>query len=51
MEKSPHDIAVRFWRKPLSIDEAVTPKGKRFRLFNIPYYYAGQVGRLILKYI
>lgn len=51
MEKSPHDIAVRFWRKPLSIDEAVTPKGKRFRLFNIPYYYAGQVGRQILKYI
>lgn len=43
MEKAPHDIAVRFWGNPFSIDEVTTPKGKHFRLFNVPYYYAGQI--------
>ncbi|MCD8208091.1 MAG: AAA family ATPase [Bacteroidales bacterium] len=43
MDKAPHDIAVRFWGNPLSIDNVTTAKGKCFRLFNLPYYYAGQV--------
>lgn len=49
MDKAPHDIAVRFWRNPFSIDEVVTPKGKRFRLFNLPYYYAGQINGVLQK--
>lgn len=51
MEKAPHDIAVRFWGNPFSIDEVVTPKGKRFRLFNLPYYYAGQINEVLQKNI
>lgn len=51
MEKAPHDIAVRFWKNPFSIDEVVTPKGKRFRLFNLPYYYAGQINEVLQKNI
>lgn len=50
MEKAPHDIAVRFWGNPFSIDEVVTPRGKRFRLFNLPYYYAGQINGVLQKY-
>ena len=50
MEKAPHDIAVRFWGNPFSIDEVVTPRGKRFRLFNLPYYYAGQINGILQKY-
>ncbi len=51
MEKVPHDMAVRFWGNLFSIDEVVTPKGKRFRLFNLPYYYAGQINEVLQKNI
>lgn len=47
MDKAPHDIAVRFWGGPFSIDPVVTPRGKRFRLFNLPYYYAGQINEVL----
>lgn len=47
MEKAPHDIAVRFWGNPFSVDKVVTPKGKPFRLFNLPYYYAGRVDEVL----
>ena len=49
MEKAPHDMAVRFWGNPFSIDEVSTPGGKQFRLFNLPYYYAGQVEQILQK--
>ena len=49
MEKAPHDIAVRFWGNPFSIDEVTTPKGRQFRLFNLPYYYAGQINEVLQK--
>ena len=51
MEKAPHDMAVRFWGNPFSIDEVITPKGKRFRLFNLPYYHAGQINEVLQKNI
>ena len=47
MEKAPHDIAIRLWANPFSIDEVKTPTGKIFRLFNLPYYYAGQIEKII----
>lgn len=50
MEKAPHDLSVRFWGNPFSIDEVKTPKGKSFRLFNLPYYYAGQIKEILRKY-
>ncbi len=50
MDKAPHDIAVRFWGGLFSIDKISTPKGKNFRLFNLPYYYAGQINSVLQKY-
>ncbi len=47
MEKAPHDIAIRFWNNPFSVDEVHTPLGKKFRLFNFPYYYAGQIETIL----
>jgi hypothetical protein len=39
MDEAPHDIAVRVWSKPFSIDEVTTQKGKKFKLINLPFYY------------
>ncbi len=50
MQKAPHDIAVRFWGKPFTIDKAFTPEGKQFRLFNLPYYYAGQLNEVLRQH-
>ncbi len=47
MEKAPHDVAVRFWGSPLSVDKVVTAKGKEFRLINLPYYYAGHINEAL----
>ncbi|MDE7102229.1 MAG: ATPase, partial [Bacteroidales bacterium] len=47
MDKAPHDIAVRFWAEPFSVDSVTTPSGKSFRLFNLPYYYAGSLETLL----
>ena len=47
MEKATHDIAIRIWANPFSVDEVKTPAGKFFRLFNVPYYYAGQIDKFI----
>lgn len=49
MEKADHDIAVRFWGEPFSINNVKTPGGKSFRLFNLPYYYAGCVETILRK--
>ena len=39
MDLSPGNIAVRVWSGPYSIDRVTTPKGKDFRLVNLPFYY------------
>ena len=39
MDLSPGNIAVRVWSEPYSIDRVTTPKGKDFRLINLPFYY------------
>jgi predicted AAA+ superfamily ATPase len=36
MDECPHDIAVRVWSQPFSIDEVTTQKGKKFKLLNVP---------------
>ncbi len=51
MDIAPHDVAVRFWGEPFSVDSAVTRGGKRFRLLNLPYYYAGFVTDALGKFI
>lgn len=47
MEIAPHDVAVRVWSGRYSIDHVKTPKGKAFRLVNLPFYYVGQLGRVL----
>lgn len=47
MEKAPHDMAVRFWNNPMTVDKVKTPQGKTFRLVNFPYYYAGQLNGVL----
>lgn len=47
MDEAPHDIAVRVWSQPFSIDEVTTPKGKPFRLINLPFYYVGRLEEVL----
>jgi len=47
MDKSPIDFAIRIWSNPLSVDEVATPNGKRFRLVNVPFYYVGQLEKIL----
>ena len=45
-------VAVRIWSGPLSIQDIETssPENKPFRLINLPFYYAGQLDKVIAKY-
>ena len=47
MEGTNHDIAVRVWSNPFSIDKVRTPEGKDFTLYNIPFYYVRLLKQLI----
>jgi len=47
MENSPAEIAVRIWSQPFSVDEITLPDSKKYRLYNVPFYYAGQLTKLI----
>jgi len=49
MDEAPHDIAVRVWSRPLSIDKVTTQKGKKFKLINLPFYYVGVLEKVIEK--
>lgn len=51
MESAPHNIAVRVWSQPYSIDEVSTPSGKPFKLINIPFYYVGQIEKILNREI
>lgn len=43
MDESKESIAIRLWNGPLSSDEICLPSGKQYTLYNIPFYYAGQL--------
>jgi predicted AAA+ superfamily ATPase len=43
MDETPHNIAVRVWSQPFSIDEVITYQGKNFKLINLPFYYVGRL--------
>ncbi|MCQ2606046.1 MAG: AAA family ATPase [Bacteroidales bacterium] len=51
MDSTPHDVAIRVWSQPFSIDTIKTQKGKTFRLINIPFYYVGVLPKLLDKVI
>lgn len=50
MEQANHDLAIRVWSNPLSVDRVQTTSGKEFRLLNIPFYQVGQIPRLLEMY-
>jgi predicted AAA+ superfamily ATPase len=47
MEEAPHDIAVRVWSQPFSVEQVSTKKGKKFRLINVPFYYIGILEKIL----
>jgi predicted AAA+ superfamily ATPase len=50
MEEAPHDTAIRIWSQPFSIDEITTPKQKKFKLYNLPFYYVGMLDEILERY-
>lgn len=49
IDRAPHDIAVRVWTRRYSVDNVKTLSGKPFRLVNLPFYYIGQLDRILTK--
>ena len=47
MEQSSGYIAVRFWNQALTKDTVTLPSGKKYTLFNIPFYYAECIEEII----
>lgn len=47
-----HVVAIRVWNGPFSIQDIATPspESKPFRLINLPFYYVGQIDRVIAAY-
>jgi predicted AAA+ superfamily ATPase len=50
MENAPHNIAVRVWSQPFSVDKVTTKNGKRFKLVNLPFYYVGVIDKVLKNY-
>ena len=49
IDRAPHDIAVRVWTGRYSVDNVKTLAGKPFRLVNLPFYYVGQLDRVLSR--
>lgn len=49
MDEVEHQTAVRIWSGKLSVDKVTTLKGKSFNLYNVPFYYAGVLEKLLNK--
>ena len=49
MDETPHEVAVRVWSNPFSVDSISTPKGKEFLLINLPFYYVGVLDKVLAK--
>ena len=47
MDEAPHNIAVRVWSQPFSIDEVMTKRNKKFKLINLPFYYVGMLKKIL----
>lgn len=51
MDLSKGETAVRIWSGKYSVDKVKTPKGKSFKLINIPFYYVGALPLLLEREI
>jgi predicted AAA+ superfamily ATPase len=47
MDIAPHDIAIRFYAGALNITDAITQKGKHYKILNLPYYLGSQIEKYI----
>lgn len=47
MNIAPHNIAVRVWSNPYSVDLVKTNAGKEFKLINLPFYYIGVLDKIL----
>jgi len=43
MDSSKQAVAIRFWNNPVSNDLITLPSGKKYTLYNLPFYYACQL--------
>ncbi|MBU3743335.1 MAG: ATP-binding protein [Sediminibacterium sp.] len=51
MELAPHDIAIRLYAGAFSISDAITQKGKSYKIINLPYYLGSQIEKYIAWFI
>lgn len=51
MDIAPHDIAIRFYAGALNITDAITQKGKHYKILNLPYYLGSQIEKYIAWFI
>ncbi len=47
MDESPHDIAVRVYSGPFSVEDHRTISGRAYRLINLPFYLINQLDRVL----
>jgi predicted AAA+ superfamily ATPase len=47
MEESKETVALRIWNGAMTSDIIHLPSGKSYTLYNIPFYYVGQIERLL----
>ena len=48
MNMAPHTMAVRFYAREMSITEATTLTGKKYKLLNLPYYLVSQLENYLI---
>jgi len=51
MDECSHTTAIRIWSKSFLKEEVQTPKGKKFTLLNVPFYYVCILEKVLQKYI
>jgi len=51
MDEVEHQTAIRIWSGAFSVDKVTTTSGKSFNLYNIPFYYAGILEKLLDKWV
>lgn len=47
MDESKERVALRLWNGPMTSDTVTTQNGKRFTLYNVPLYYAGNLRKFL----
>ncbi len=51
MDECSHTTAIRIWSKSFLKEEVQTPKGKKFTMLNIPFYYVCILEKVLQKYV